>query len=142
MKVFVLIRDNSPYTLCNFVLGVFETKELAAAARAEYIQKRAEADTFGEQLYFDVDLERDMFVQVIEDAKTSPGEVVLRMNTLSCFGMVCLSVSGTSSSDESFVRPDEYSVTYELNRLYEEEEIPDSFVLKDIQDYLSNSFEN
>ncbi|QWP74636.1 hypothetical protein J5226_13130 [Lysobacter sp. K5869] len=62
----LLIRDISPYTGPDLLLGAFATAAAAEQAREEYMSEIAGRDPWAEQAYRSVDPARDVRVQPIE----------------------------------------------------------------------------
>ena len=60
--MFLLIREVSPYTGNNFIIGAFLFKNDALKAKKNYINN-LKADPWKEQLYKKVDLEKDLIIQ-------------------------------------------------------------------------------
>lgn len=59
----MLIRKNSPYNYPNFILGIYDDRQKADDAKIEYLKIE---DLYSKQVYFKVDLMRDVTIKEVD----------------------------------------------------------------------------
>lgn len=141
-SLYLLIRYNSAYTINYFLLGVFESKELAEESRSIYINKRLVYDLYAKQAYHTVDLNEDLFISDLEDVELDDKYAKIWIEYTEGFGqgMISFHNSEMNIESESTFFYDKAIALYEINKLYDElgefsDKLPDKNTQNQIDDH-------
>jgi hypothetical protein len=143
-EMYLLIRYNSAYTINDFLLGVFQSKELAEQSRQIYINKRKIYDLYAEQGYHIVDLNKDVYIDISEEIEIVCNNYVkILIKYANGFGQETVSLHNleidVNNDENTFVNHKE-NVLYEINKLYDElgkfsDKLPDKYTQQQIDEY-------
>lgn len=136
--MYILIRTNSPYTINDFLLGIFDSEILAEKYRKIYISERSKYDLFDDQAYHTVNLEVDVYIHYLDGLNVEDGCVKVWLSYSNGMGQSTIDIhtSEPDLTDRAFATHKE-EVIFKLNKLYDElgifsDELPDKITSYDI----------